>query len=247
MNRILWEESEISPDGSVLLSDKRAAHILNVLHGTPGQTIQTGTVNGLAGHSTIVETTAQSARLLPCHDTRTAAPWLDLILACPRPKVLKRLWAQLATMGVRRIAVIHAGKVEKFYFSSQWLSPDAYRPLLFEGLQQAGTTDLPEVFVRPLFKPFFEDELDSLFPADTRLLAHPATTPSQAMELPSDSPVTLAIGPEGGWTDYELRLFQEKGFQFFSLGSRTLRTDTACIALISVLDWIRSRKKEDGQ
>ena len=247
MNRILWEENEILPDGSVLLADKRADHILNVLHGTPGQTIQTGTVNGLAGHSTIVETTEQSVRLLPCHETRAAAPWLDLILACPRPKVLKRLWAQLAALGVRRIAVIHAGKVEKFYFSSQWLSPESYRPLLFEGLQQAGTTEMPEVFVRPLFKPFFEDELDTLFPADVRLLAHPAPHPSQAIEIPPDSPVTLAIGPEGGWTEYELRLFQEKGFRFFSLGSRTLRTDTACIALISTLDWIRSRKEEVRQ
>ena len=45
----------------------------------------------------------------------------------------------------------------------------------------------------------------------------------------------LAVGPEGGWTDAEVGLLEEKGFARMSLGPRILRTDTALIALISRL------------
>jgi RsmE family RNA methyltransferase len=52
----------------------------------------------------------------------------------------------------------------------------------------------------------------------------------------------LAIGPEGGWTEYELEMFTSNGFQHFSLGERTLRTDTACVAILSVLGYIKLQK-----
>jgi 16S rRNA (uracil1498-N3)-methyltransferase len=46
----------------------------------------------------------------------------------------------------------------------------------------------------------------------------------------------LAIGPEGGWTDEEIKMMQEHGFKKMSLGPRILRTDTATIALLALLD-----------
>ena len=162
------------------------------------------------------------------------APWCDLLLAAPRPKALKRLWPQLAALGLGRVVILNASRVEKCYFSSQWLDPAAYRPLLVEGLTQAGLTRLPEVLVRPRFKPFVEDELDSLFPGSRRLLAHPGPCAGLADGGVGARPL-LAVGPEGGWTEYELRLLQARGFTRCSLGARTLRTDTACVALLAVL------------
>jgi RsmE family RNA methyltransferase len=54
--------------------------------------------------------------------------------------------------------------------------------------------------------------------------------------------VLLAVGPEGGWTDFELQLLETHGFQPFGMGSRTLRTDTACISLLALVhDAITSR------
>ena len=44
------------------------------------------------------------------------------------------------------------------------------------------------------------------------------------------------MGPEGGWSGYELELLRARGFRDFSLGERILRTDTACVALIAVLE-----------
>ena len=240
MNRILFSAEEVKPDGTVTLSDFRAEHIRNVLHSNMGDTVRTGIINGLAGTSRIERMDADSIRLTTRHDETTPGPWIDLILATPRPKVLKRLWAQLTALGVGKIVILNAFKVEKCYFDSQWLTPAFYTPLLIEGLMQAGNTRIPEVHIKPRFKPFVEDELDAMFPDTQRLLAHPGApnTRSAVCHAPVGSdklrPV-LAIGPEGGWTDFEMRLLTEKGFAPFSLGPRTLRTDTATIALIAAL------------
>jgi len=45
----------------------------------------------------------------------------------------------------------------------------------------------------------------------------------------------LAVGPEGGWTDYEIALLQQHGFATIALGRRTLRADTACVALLALV------------
>ena len=237
MNRILFEASEIRSDGTVILRDFRADHIRKVLHGQAGQILKTGTVNGLIGSSRILACSDDAVTLTVNHTEEAAEPWIDLILALPRPKVMKRLWAQLAALGVGRIILLNAAKVEKFYFSSQWLDPAVYRPLLVEGLMQCGAARLPEVTVSPLFKPFIEDDLDRLFPDQPFLLIAdpaPAPTPAAFPASPSGRPL-LANGPEGGWSRYERERLSEKGFKPFSLGGRILRTDTACIALLAVL------------
>ena len=250
MNRILFEHEEISGDGKrVTLTDHRADHIRKVLHGQAGQVIKTGEINGPCGNSVLTEINEGSVTLSPTHTEEAPEPCVDLLLALPRPKVIKRLWPQLAALGVRRIFLLNAAKVEKCYFSSQWIDPASYRPLLIEGLTQAGTTRLPEVRVCPRLKPFMEDEAPALFrDQDVRLLAHPLPTPSESLpRIPGGKSIPLvAIGPEGGWTPYELALFQGLDFTLFSLGKRILRTDTACIALLSVIDFLRGSGPQKG-
>ncbi len=238
MNRVLVVESEISADGTVTLHDARAKHILETLRVVPGASIASGTINGLAGVSRVLEVTAQSVRLRPEHDYALPEPWFDLLMAVPRPKALKRLWPQLAALGVGRIVLLRAAKVEKCYFSSQWLQERHYRPLLLDGLMQCGTTRLPEVMLAPRFKPFIEDELEKLFPDSLRLVAHPGERCWPVNGAKSSKRPLLALGPEGGWTAYEIEMLLEHGFLQCSLGSRVLRSDTACIALIAVLDYL---------
>ena len=155
----------------------------------------------------------------------------------PRPKVLRRLWAQLAAIGVSRIALVNAESVERNYFDTHWLRPDVYRPLLIEGLQQARDTRLPMVSIHRRLRPFIEDELDALCPDTHRLVADPAASASIAAALGGSDRrrVTVAIGPEGGWNPFELNLLAARGFVAVGLGPRTLRTDTACVAILAVV------------
>jgi len=236
MNRIILTSDEVRGDGTVILTDFRAEHVRFVLKARVGDEVKTGVLNGLIGSSSVEGIDEQRVVLRTHHDTHAPEPWFDLLLAVPRPKVLKRLLPQLAALGVGKLVLLNAYKVEKCYFSSQWLEPAHYTTLLVEGLMQVGTTCLPEVLIKERFKPFMEDDLDVLFPNALRLLAHPGDSTEQRWTLAEGQRPLLAVGPEGGWTDYELDMFLKRGFLPFSLGARTLRTDTAAIALIAVLE-----------
>jgi RsmE family RNA methyltransferase len=169
---------------------------------------------------------------------------VDLLLALPRPKVLRRLWAQFAALGVGQIILTNAERVERNYFDTHVLTPECYRPLMIEGLQQARDTRLPVVSIHRQFKILVEDDLDRLFTDGLRLVADPAATSSAgaAVAARADPRVLLAIGPEGGWNDFEMRLLAAHGFQAVGMGPRTLRTDTACVALLTLVhDAIRAR------
>ena len=235
VNRILFESHELFPDGTVCLTDARAAHIRQVLKAEPGQVLQVGMLNGLAGTGLVTNSAPDGVHLAITLDTVAPEPWIDLILAVPRPKVLKRLWAQLAALGVGRMVLVNAARVEREYFATHWIQETSYRPLLIEGLVQAGTTQLPRVTIERRFRPYIEDRLDQEFPETRRLVAHPGGTVVSCARGGDGRRLLLAIGPEGGWTTFEIEMLEQHGFSRFSLGGRTLRTDTACIALLAVL------------
>jgi RsmE family RNA methyltransferase len=150
---------------------------------------------------------------------------------------MRRLWAQIAALGVGQIILTSAERVERNYFDTHVLTLDCYRPLLVEGLQQARDTRLPQVSIHRQFKVLVEDTLDGLFGRGLRLVADPAATrPAGAVvRESSDERILLAIGPEGGWNDFETALLEAHGFQPVGAGPRTLRTDTACIALLALV------------
>jgi len=218
-----------------MVTDDRAKHIRTVLRARVGDTIRTGIVNGLIGTSRITRMTEDSVILSPSHTESAPEPWIDLILAIPRPKVMRRLWPQLAALGVGKIVILSAFRTERCYFDTHWLNPVHYTPLLVNGLMQAGVSRLPEVHLRKWFKTFVENELDTMFPDALKLLAHPSEECSSLPAAQEWRRPVLAVGPEGGWAEYEIEILMAQEFTPFSLGERTLRTDTATIALISAL------------
>ena len=243
MNRILFEKDEIV-DGIATFGGERAEHVMNVLHGEVGQVLKTGEIGGFIGTGVITGITRPPSSVsspeitVACsHDKRSLRPWVDLILAPPRPRVMKRLLPQLATMGVGRIFLVGAKKVEKDFWGATLLKPENNRPLLVDGLMQAGTSILPTLETRRNFRKFVKEELDTLWPEAKRIVAHPYDG-NRTIEQPERSnnrAILLAVGPEGGWTDEEVTLLEEHGFARYSLGSRILRTDTATIALLAQL------------
>jgi RsmE family RNA methyltransferase len=237
VNLLLLEAEEVHRAGHVTISGARAAHLLKVLRVAPGQMIRLGIVDGPFGTG-IVTSIAEDTVTLHCtlEETTPPRPPVDVLLALPRPKVMRRLWAQLAALGVGQIIVTKAERVERNYFDTHVLELPCYRPLLVEGLQQARDTRLPLVSIHRQFKVLVEDDLDALFGLGRRLVAHPGAS-RRMDDVPPGSRherTLLAIGPEGGWNDYELSLLRAHGFDVVSTGHRTLRTDTACLALVAL-------------
>ena len=237
MNLVLLAHAP-GPDASVVLTGGQARHILDVLRVTPGHTVRVGIEDGPTGTGTVVECGADSATLACTFEAHTPPrPSVDLLLALPRPKVMKRLWAQLAALGVGRIILTNAERVERPYFDTHVLEPAVYRPLLIEGLQQARDTRVPLVSIHRQFRLLVEDELDDMAGDARRILADPGPHPNVGAVIGSGPAgrVLLAVGPEGGWNDFERTMLGTHGCVPVSMGGRTLRTDTACVALLALV------------
>lgn len=238
MNLILLEPDEIQADGTALLSGKRARHVREVLQAAPGEEIRVGVVDGPMGVATVLEDSKQLHLSCTFSNEIPSIPRVDLLLAMPRPKVMNRLWPVLASLGVGRILISNAWKTERNYFDTHVLESEHIREALIEGLQQARDTRLPQVSVHKQFKKLVEDKLDGFGPYAARLVAHPGegAFPSEKLAaLPREARVLLAVGPEGGWTPFELELLAVHGFESVSWGPRALRTDTACAVLLGLV------------
>ena len=237
MNLVILERAEVRDSGVVELSGPRAAHLLNVLRVGLGDDVRVGLLDGARGTG-VVESVAGGVVVLRCAFDAAVVPRprIDVLLALPRPKVMRRLWAQIAALGVGQIILTNAERVERQYFDTHVIAPDCYRPLLVEGLQQARDTWLPGVSVHRRFKVLVEDELDGLFGFGRRLVADPGADRRLGTGGwgPIDDRALLAIGPEGGWNAFEIGLLEAHGFEPIGMGPRTLRTDTACIALLAL-------------
>lgn len=239
MNLILLQPDDFREEDLVVLSDGRAEHIRKVLKAESGKVLRVGLLNGPLGKGTVLSVEKHAVCLQCVFDEEgPPRPRVDLLLAMPRPKVMKRLWAQLAALGVGRIVLVNADKVERYYFDTHVLKPDFYNARLVEGLQQARCTHRPEVLIRKHFKPFVEDELAEQFPDSIKILADPTGMTRLSDFEFNEKKVLLAVGPEGGWTAYERDQLQQHGFNLFGMGPRILRTDTACIGLLSTLSEI---------
>ncbi len=238
VNLILVEPGELNAASEVVLTGPRAAHLQQVLTVTPGQTVRVGMLDGPRGAG-MVSATAPGTVTLQCvfEPAVPPPPAIDLLLALPRPKVMRRLWAQIAALGVRRILLTNAARVERHYFDSHILGPACYRPLLVEGLQQARDTRLPIVSIHRQLRVLVEDELNALAGQGVRLIADPDAPASAGAVLRGrhTGRVLLAVGPEGGWSAFERGLFEAHAFTPIGMGRRTLRSDTACIALLALV------------
>ena len=231
---LLLPDDGIDGSGRVRLRGRRLKHVLDVHRAAVGDELRVGLLGGGIGSGRVLLLTPELLELEVRLDRPPPSPLpLTLVLALPRPKVLRRVLRTSSSLGVKRIVLLNARRVEKSYWQSPYLETPAMNEQLLLGLEQARDTMLPEILVRPLFKPFVEDELPGLILDTLPLVAHPAALE----ECPRNTgrPVTLAIGPEGGFIPYEVEKLAGCGFTPITLGERILSTETAVPALLGRL------------
>ncbi len=234
MNLILLFEQDFIANDTVRLTDERFQHIRNIHQSTIGNKVRIGQLNGLIGSGVIsaLSDTAVEIKTVLNQSPPAKLP-LTIILALPRPKMIRRIFRSIAELGVENLIVINSHKVEKSFWKSPVLEQEKIKQYLIAGLQQARDSILPTVSFHRLFKPFVEDELPAIIKNSTALVAHPGIGQSCPHQL--DQRITLAIGPEGGFTDYEVSKLLEAGFEGIHLGERILKVENAVSTLIAKL------------
>ncbi|AVD85187.1 16S rRNA (uracil(1498)-N(3))-methyltransferase [Pseudomonas sp. SWI6] len=232
MNLLLLEEADFVSADRVVLADRRFTHMQEIHRVAVGDTLRVGRIGGLMGKATVVRLEKHQAELDVSFDQPPPAKLpLTLVLAVPRPKMLRRLFQTVATLGVPRLVLVNSYKVEKSFWQTPFLHPGSIRENLVLGLEQARDTVLPEVIIEKRFKPFVEDRLPAIVENTLGLVGHPGPYPACPRAV--EGPVTLAIGPEGGWIPYEIELLGKAGLTPVQLGDRILRVETAVTALLS--------------
>lgn len=193
---VLFPEDYIR-DGEVRLSGRRALHVREVHRAGTGASLRVGLLNGRTGTAVVRDMGGETVELAVFLTGDPPAPLpVTLLLAMPRPKCFRRVIQCVTTLGVKRLALFGAYRVEKSYWQSPWLAEDALREQMILGLEQARDTILPNITLHPHFKPFVEDVVPSLTEGTRRLVAHPGGAGSARLRVPLRSPSPL--GPKAG-------------------------------------------------
>ena len=238
MNIVLFEGSAFFPR-----SDDRYQHIKKVLKKGKGDSFAAGIVDGSEGTATITE--IDDAGL--SFDFREERPMRSLypvtiLIGFPRPIQLKRIFRDVASLGVSSVWLVGTELGEKSYRESSLVDRGAARAALVDGAMQAGSSAVPSLELLDSVP----DALDALAALDgsacggaIRVLLDTVNPDCSLIDAPLEGvskkkPLALAIGSERGWTANERKLFREAGFTVCSIGSRILRTETACTAALGI-------------
>lgn len=233
MNILLFTEQDLNEQGHLILKDERFEHLTKVQDFQVGDEIHIGKINGRVGSGSVLERTKQmiSLSVSLTHEPPDKAG-VHVFLALPRPKMLKRILMDLAMVGVNRIHIINSYHVQKSYWQSPLLKPEQLRQYLMKGLEQSCDTLLPEITLHKRFRPFVEDHFSGL-QCGTTYLADPRAKDTCPHAV--DAPFSLIIGPENGFTHYEIQRLREFGARGVTFGPRHLRAETAANFLLGRL------------
>ncbi|MCA9232026.1 MAG: 16S rRNA (uracil(1498)-N(3))-methyltransferase [Planctomycetales bacterium] len=211
------------------LSGSEAHHLLHVMRAKPGWRLIV--FDGYGGEYEAELTDCGRATvelsLGPRNNIERELPF-QLTLAVALPKGDRQRWLveKAVELGVARLVPLLAARTVA---GSEQASPKLLRYVI-EASKQCGRNRLMEVTPPLSFADLIESEQTSI-----RLLAHPDGLSLDVAEQVSAGNCSLAIGPEGGFTEEEIALAIAAGWQTVDLGSRILRIETAAIALASAI------------
>ena len=249
MNLILFEEHELGK--ALSRRDERTVHLLKVLHKKTGDTFDAGLLGGGLCRGKI-EKIGIDGSLGFSLEIQGAAPQrlpVRVGVGFPRPIQVRRLLRDLSSLGVEAVDLFGTELGEKSYRDTKLMDDGGAKAALIEGAAQSRDTTIPALAVYASLEQWLKEcpwdkqsaeaytETGRFHPPSGRrpvplLVAADNVRPEGAMSrmVSSRRPVVLAIGSERGWSDSERDLLEEAGFLRLSLGSRALRTETACVA-----------------
>lgn len=230
MNLILFDPGEIGRP--LPRSDPRALHLLSVLRRHEGDSFDAGLVDGPRGKGILGTIGEEGLQIV--FTWGAEPPPLDpvaLVVGMPRPQTARKILQEAAALGVAALHFVGTEKGEPGYARSTLWRTDEWRRHLRAGAEQAFSTRIPQVtHGRSL-----AEAIDSLAGFSSRVALDNYEAPALLSLADLSPPVVLAVGPERGWSAAERDLLRGRGFTLAHLGPRVLRSETACVAAVSIV------------
>ncbi len=232
MTRRRWIADEVSGTLAVLMGD-HANHLSRVLRArvgqefdvTTGDQVRRGRISAIAQDRVEFELGAE----VPARFA------VQVTIALSIFKFDRMEWAieKCTELGATRIVPVIARRTEPHLASAAARRVERWRRIALQAAEQSRRVSPPDVSDPLKFK-------DAMaLPGSLRIVLSESETGVMLIEVfqsaSRQGEVVLALGPEGGWTDEELKSFQDAGWISASLGNRILRAETAAIAAMAVV------------
>lgn len=248
MNSLVLLPNEIQASGQIVLQGARAKEFY-ADHNLPlGSKVAASILGGSRGEVEVLELSQSKVILSGIF----AIPPIDrqpivLIVAISRPQTIRKVLQLAASVGVESLYFVLSGATQKSYIQSKMLLPENIEYHLRLGMQQSFDSIAPKISIYASINKLFE-ELSSNSKEKDRYFAHTpryqdnATQEVKLWELPynRNAGSIIAIGPEAGWSDVEVREFTKAGFKMISLGNRTYRVEVALAITIGQLQALKA-------
>lgn len=167
-------------------------------------------------------------------DTVESPLTLTLAQAVAKGEKFDLIVQKATELGVSRIAPLLTEKTDvKLNTEQAAKRVERWRRISLESLKQSGRRRLVEIRPPATVAEFVNENAgsDSLLVFSERggVMLH------QALAECGGQAISALVGPEGGWSGAELLLLEERGAKAVTLGPRVLRTETAGIVALALL------------
>jgi 16S rRNA (uracil1498-N3)-methyltransferase len=230
MTRRRWIADEVSGNHASLVG-AHAQHLAHVLRGrvaqefdiATGESVRRGRITSIAGDRVEFEL----GEVVP--DALT--PSLTIVLSIFKFDRMEWAIEKCVELGVTRIAPVVAQRTETHLAKAAQKRLERWQRIVLQASEQSRRASAPEI-AQP-------QNLETAVTATgTRIVLaeseEQVTLKDALQKLSAAGEMTLAFGPEGGWTGSELKLFATAGWMAASLGSTILRAETAVIAAVAI-------------
>ena len=232
MTRRRWIAEEFSGNHAAL-TGTHADHLVRVLRARVGQEFDIS-AGGLVRRGRIVSVLEGRVEF-ELGEEVPAARVANITLLLAIFKFDRMEWAieKCTELGVSRILPVVARRTDAHLASAATKRADRWRRLALQAAEQSRRVVPPEI-AAPIK---LQDAVNATGVASRIVLAESeAQVPLRDMLASRpEGEIVLAIGPEGGWVEEELQLFQSAGFVSASLGNTILRAETAAIAATAIV------------
>ncbi len=227
--RIVIQYSELKPDSDILLSKEDKKYLFNVLRCLPGEVIYLSDGKGKTYRAIIID--KQTVKIIEEQCLSTEDPFSIFLCQAMLKGDKMELVIQKATeLGVKKILPFVSARcvVKETKKLQRW------QKIAKEASEQSGRSIVPEI--EPLCT--YGELIQRIKNGIVFWEKEQAPLRDVIKNLDLNLPLFLIIGPEGGFTEDEIKIAEKHGLKIASLGRRILRAETASVVSVAVVNFL---------